>query len=499
MLVSKFEEKKFELDEAAIHDAYQNGTPYVIETYVLPHELELGLDKVLTIFLDLAQKGQIKDYVVYCVQELAVNAKKANTKRVYFEEKNLNIEDPVAYKRGMETFKRDTLNNIDHYLELQLEKQLYIRIIFVLKDEKLKIVIRNNSVISKTELLRVHDKIVRSRQYKTMEDAFAKILDDSEGAGLGLVVLVLMLKKMNLTEDCFEISRTESETVTALTIPLVDTSLVGIDELTEHIISQITSLPRFPDNIAQVQRLAANPKCDMGDIAKVISTDVAMTADLIKLVNSAKYMMIRKIDSIFDAVKIVGVQGIKNLLYSYGTQKVLGDESVEKKALWQHSYNVAYYAYNLVKNFKKNQTILDDVYLDGILHDMGKIIFLKMDSDFAKSINEFCAAHGVSRVTFEAISEGINHAEIGARIAEKWNFPDNLAAGIRFHHNPKDAPSEYREEAEVVYFANFLDEYAHKRYSFADLDLEVAASFGIKQKQHVDLIVSKLAPGLGGK
>jgi putative nucleotidyltransferase with HDIG domain len=337
---------------------------------------------------------------------------------------------------------------------------------------------------------------VRSKQYNSMEDAFAKVLDDSEGAGLGLVVLILMLKKMGLTEDCFEIARTEHETVTKLTIPLVDTRLKEINELTDHIISRITDLPRFPDNIAQVQRIAANPHSEIGDIAKVISTDVSMTADLIKLVNSAKYMMIKKVDSIFDAVKIVGVKGIKNLLYSYGTQKVLGDESDDKRFLWQHSYNVAYYAYNLVKNLKKDPDLLDDVYLGGILHDMGKIIFLQLDKEFINSINAFCNAHGVSRLAFEDISAGINHAEIGARIAEKWNFPDNLIAGIRFHHEPSLAPKDTRNVVDVVYFANFLDNYAHEKLTFSDADLSVLAGFGIKQKQHIDLIIEKLAPGL---
>ncbi len=69
---------------------------------------------------------------------------------------------------------------------------------------------------------------------------------------------------------------------------------------------------------------------------------------------------------------MVGLRGLKTLLYSYGTQKIL------KKALkehWDHANRTAFYAYNLAKSYLTNRDILDDVYVGGILHDIGKIIF----------------------------------------------------------------------------------------------------------------------------
>ncbi|RKX93668.1 MAG: hypothetical protein DRP59_02285, partial [Spirochaetes bacterium] len=112
------------LDKEKVKKAARNSIPLSIKTYTLPHETEIYLEEVLKVFLEEFGQDHLKDRLAYCMKELAVNAKKANTKRVYFKEKNLNIDNEEDYKIGMKTFKSDTLNNIDHYLELQKQAGL---------------------------------------------------------------------------------------------------------------------------------------------------------------------------------------------------------------------------------------------------------------------------------------------------------------------------------------------------------------------------------------
>ncbi|MDR3199836.1 MAG: hypothetical protein LBT68_00125, partial [Spirochaetales bacterium] len=80
-----------------------------IKTFTLPHEMEIYLEQVLEIFLKELGQDSLKDPLAYCLRELAVNAKKANTKRVYFHDKGLNILDDEQYRTGMEKFKAETL------------------------------------------------------------------------------------------------------------------------------------------------------------------------------------------------------------------------------------------------------------------------------------------------------------------------------------------------------------------------------------------------------
>jgi len=483
------------IDEGKVKKAVQSGIPLTITTFTLPHEIEVYIEQILGIFLKLLEQDKLKDYVVYCILELAVNAKKANTKRVYFMERGLDLSNPTDYKEGMSSFKENTLSNIGHYLQLQKEKGLYIKLILQIKNNIIYIEVRNNVAVTKTELIRIHDKLARSRQYNNLEEAIAQVLDDSEGAGLGLVILVLMLKKIGLDEDCFDILGTDKETIARLVIPIDQTRIENLSELATTIVANINSLPKFPENIIMVQKLINDPKSEMTDIARQISMDPALTADLLKIVNSAQYMLAKKVDSISEAVKMVGMRGIKNLLYSYGTQKLLGDDTSDKKNLWEHSYKTAFFAFNLVKNFRRDRNLLDDAYVAGILHDMGKIVFSNVHPELLNKIKSFCSERGLPASTFEDLSAGMNHAEIGALIAEKWNFPKVLVHAIRYHHDPTSAAKENKDLVDTVYLANMFCELENGGVTFDQLEPTVLENFGINSKKQIDALLAKFSTG----
>jgi putative nucleotidyltransferase with HDIG domain len=482
------------VDIEKIRQSLQAGLPYTVTTYALPHEMEIYIGQVLTAFLKLSGKEEFKDYLIYCVQELIVNAKKANTKRIYFAEKGLKIDSPDEYKLGMQTFKNDTLENIGYYLMLQKERGLYIKLLLTSKNDSIQIEVRNNSVISRAELIRIYDRLARSQQFRSMEDAFAQVIDDSEGAGLGIVVMVLMLRKMGLDKSAFNITCTETETIAKIIVPFDKARRETLSTITQTIVESVNSLPRFPENIIKVQNLIDSPKSDMNEVASVISRDPAMTADLIKIVNSAAYVQIKRVDSINDAVKILGFKGIKNLLFSYGTQKILGNDGEEKKKLWEHSYRTAFYAYNLVQNFRKDQDILDDVYVASILHDMGKIVFSQIHPELSRKLRAFCDEKVVSQTLFENIVGGMNHAEIGALIAEKWNFPENLVMAIRYHHAPSDALSAH-SLVDAVYLANLFAHIETGDATFEQIDSAILNNYGLVSKKQVQNLIEKFSEG----
>ena len=483
------------VDEAKIKKAIRSGLPLTITTYTLPREIEIYIEQVIDVFLRLMNQIKLKDYIVYCVQELVINAKKANTKRVYFTECGLDINNPDDYKQGMEKFKEETISHIAYYLQLQKEEGLYIKVILQIKRNTINIEIRNNAAATRAEQLRIHDKLARARQYNSLEDALSHVLDDSEGAGLGLVILVLMLKKIGLSDESFNFKATDKFTMASLSIPLDKAMAENLSLLSDTIAENIKSLPPFPENVLQIQKLIADPHSDMPIIARQISMDPALTADLLKIVNSAQYMLSKKTDNISEAVKMIGINGIKNLLYSYGTQKVLGDDTAYKKRLWEHSYKTALYAYNLVKNFKNDENLLDDVYIGGILHDMGKIVFSNVHPDLLEKIKKFCAKRNLPSSTFEDISAGMNHAELGALIAERWNFPDRLVISIRYHHDPSSVAEEYKDLVDTVYLANMFCEYETGNVSFDQFDTGPLENFGIHSKEQLDALLERLSEG----
>ena len=477
------------VDELKVRKAARSSVPLSIKTYTLPHETEEYMESILGVFLDELGQAELKDRIAYCLRELAVNAKKANTKRVYFSEKGLDIGNPQDYEVGMRSFKQETLDNINYFLEKQKEAGLYIKIVFHAKGRTLTVAIRNNSEIARKEQMRIYDRIARSRAFESMEEALSSVLDDSEGAGLGIVILVLMLKKIGLDEDAFDIDVENGETVAKIVIPFSDVHLENISELSREIVDQIDLLPQFPENIVYLQKLINDPESEISDIARQVSMDPSLTADLLKIVNSAQFMLPKRVDNIVEAVKLLGLKGLKNQLYSYGTQKVL---STKQKDLWDHSYKTAFYAYNLAKNFKRKRDLLDDAYVGGILHDMGKIIFSEVHPHLLERIGNFCQQKGMSKDLFEDFAAGLNHAEIGGMIAEKWNFPDNLVHAIRYHHEPDDAPGESRDVVATVYLANALINLETKNIAFDQIDKKILSSFGMNSENQVQLLLKTL-------
>jgi len=208
------------VDFEKVNEAIRMEVPLIMTTYTAPRKVERYIEQVVSIFLDHVKKSELKDNVVYCIQELVVNAKKANTKRAYFLNKGLDLNNNTDYQKGMASFRDETLRNIDYYLELQRQQGLYIKLILQLKDKVITIEVRNNASITITELERIRSRIIKAKECDELEDAIVQVLDDSEGAGLGLVMLVIMLKKLGLGTNAFDILRTNEETIARIVIPV---------------------------------------------------------------------------------------------------------------------------------------------------------------------------------------------------------------------------------------------------------------------------------------
>ena len=281
--------KRVEVDRNKVRTAINAGIPLSLTTYTLPHEMEVYMDDILRAFLEELDQTQMIEYLSYCLSELITNAKKANTKRVYFKFKKLDITNQADYELGMKTFKDDTLNDINYFLGLQKKAGLYIRLILQYRNNKIKIEVRNNSDLTIFEYKRIHDKLSRAQQYTSVEQAMEQILDNSEGAGLGLVIMILMLEKIGLTEENFQVICENGETITRIILPLNSKTLEEINFISEEFVKVIDELPQFPENISTINRLLSNPDSKMSDIAMQISNDVSLSAELLKLVNSAAF------------------------------------------------------------------------------------------------------------------------------------------------------------------------------------------------------------------
>ena len=488
--------QKVAIDTAKIRMAIQAGVPLTITTYTLPHEMEEYMSAVLEAFLLMLDHRDCVDGLSYCLKELVNNAKKANTKRVYFEEKKLNIEDAADYQQGMKDFKQDTISGIQYYLEKQKEQGLYVKVYMRAFDDVVQIEVHNNVELTVFEYKRIHDKLSRSLMYNSVEEGFDQLLDDTEGAGLGLVIMILILRRAGLSEESYEVISENGITITRVTLPFSVLSKDDYKSVLRDFLPLIELIPDFADNITFLNKLS--------EVSKAVSSDVAMVANLLKQNCALKTEEEAPCSNILELLKNGGKQQIRSQLFlqSVSADNIL-PESEQNRKLWAHSARVAFYAVNIATNIcgkKADEDFLDKLYLGAILHDIAKIIFDTPHPSLFSKLDEFCSQKKLNTKTVCKLFAGFWHTEVGAFIAEKWNFPPEVKAIISFHHEPEKAPEAYCEMVQIVQFADFIVHYIEHDLFYEQFPQEVLDRYNITDEIELVEICNTLegyAPEVG--
>ncbi|THB62782.1 MAG: hypothetical protein D6B26_06860, partial [Spirochaetaceae bacterium] len=187
----------------------------IVTTRYLAHERNY-IDYVLELYLGEIGRPELQNKLSYCIHELAGNAKKANTKRVFFQEKGLNILNPTEYHIGMQNFKEETVANIERYILMQEEAGLHVKFQFKREGRTLKIAVRNNTVLTKEENERIQQKLKLARGAESLPEIMEQSEDYTEGAGLGLVMSIMMLRNLGISTDHFQVLSRNGETYAVL-------------------------------------------------------------------------------------------------------------------------------------------------------------------------------------------------------------------------------------------------------------------------------------------
>ena len=476
------------IDLGMIQQAVRDSIPVTFRLKTFTRDQHGVLDRILEAFLSEIELESIQESLSYCTKELLANAQKANAKRIYFQEKGLSITEPEDYQNGMKRFHSYLTRNAADCAEKLQASGYEMTLTFHTSGGVFTIRVCNNCELTKQEYSRIYDRVIRARGVNSFYEALSTATDATEGAGLGIVILIQFLKRIGLDEEALSIDSEKGSTMATLKIPVSHVQLDKIHALAEVVARDIDSLPHFPENIMTLVKMTLDPSTQISAIAKKISADPTLTADLLKLTNSAYFMLPRRVTNILEAIKLIGMKGLQNLLYSYGTQKILGESYRQMRALWDHSYQTALYAFLLARSIKRSYSQLDDVYVAGILHDLGLIVVSYLHPELQEKIQKFCQEKDIPLKLLENFSYGLNHADTGALIASKWNFPEQLVEGIQCHHEPLNARLPYKDLVFCVYLANIMSNIERGRISFEQIEPPVLHDFGIQDEEQFNKI-----------
>jgi putative nucleotidyltransferase with HDIG domain len=215
-----------------------------------------------------------------------------------------------------------------------------------------------------------------------------------------------------------------------------------------HIDRSVGDLPALPSVVSRVLALTDDPKSTATELQKVVSIDQALSGKIVRVVNSAFYALPCPVASIAHAVMILGVRQLRNLTLSLAAMSLVkargGRMAEHQSAFWRHSFGVAAAANAIAQHAAVGRDVADDAFTGGLLHDLGRLFLLGYFSDFFEQIVVHARAEEVSIVDAERELIGMDHMEIGSRLAEHWNFPDSLSTIICAHHEPARAGDHFQ-------------------------------------------------------
>lgn len=208
----------------------------------------------------------------------------------------------------------------------------------------------------------------------------------------------------------------------------------------ETYIDNIQDLPVLPEIARKLVTLVDQPDPDVSEVANLIQKDPAITAKVLKLINSGYYTLRKEVISVRQAVILLGMEQVRNLVVTTVTVNHFPEKPNARIKLidfWNHSLGVATIAQSLGEKFGFDN--ISDLYLSALLHDIGKIIIqhyypLDMVRIFRKIDEE-----QVPMVDAERMVLGFDHADIGGHMMAKWNFPRAIQEAIAHHHSAQTA------------------------------------------------------------
>jgi len=207
------------------------------------------------------------------------------------------------------------------------------------------------------------------------------------------------------------------------------------DKIRDQLLAKLSDLPTLPLVLRRVLQIIGDSRSSAGDVAEAIRVDQALSARLLRIINSAYYGLTHKVSGVRHAVVMLGYRSVANIVMSVSVFDSLVQASdgagLDKALFWQHSLATAACASRLAKQTRLHDP--EEAYTAGLLHDMGKLVLARFQPEgYAKVLQALM--EGGQVIEQEKLLLGASHDEVGGLVAARWNFPSHLRDAISFHH-----------------------------------------------------------------
>lgn len=227
----------------------------------------------------------------------------------------------------------------------------------------------------------------------------------------------------------------------------------------ERAIAAIGTLPPLPQVAIRLVKLVNEPLVSASDVAALISTDVSITAKLLRLANSAFYGIPRTITTVQNAVVILGMKVVNSLVLGVAVNQTFAGKAktdLDQNMFWSHSLATAAAAKRLAPlAYGMHPVEPEEAFCAGLMHDLGQLVLDRFFTDEFAQILSSAKQKSKPLSYTEEQHIGHHHGEIGGWLTSKWELPTNLRMPIIYHHTPLLAPHG-QSIAIIVAIANAL-------------------------------------------
>ncbi len=211
-------------------------------------------------------------------------------------------------------------------------------------------------------------------------------------------------------------------------------------------VSALTELATFSSSLTTIMRITKDPSGTAKQLGAAIARDPALTTKILRTVNSCFYAVNREIETIEDAVVVLGFSEVERLALAISVINQFSGRTKRGQALnqlWRHSLVCAVAAETIVEVRRIRSLESSDVYTAALLHDLGKAVLWQYFPDVARGIFHLVERGDIPPIEAERlVMGGATHCEVGAWICSQWSLPSSIVESVQMHHVPEQNPQE---------------------------------------------------------
>jgi len=226
-----------------------------------------------------------------------------------------------------------------------------------------------------------------------------------------------------------------------------------------RLVASIQALPVLPPTYTSILELLQEKDAPMERIGQLVAGDLALSAKMLQLVNSAFFGLSRVISHPAEATAFLGVETVKALVLSLSVFSQLSRSRLKEfnpEILWQHSWTTGVIARRLCEFEETERSIADESFMAGLLHDVGKLILAENYPAALEGNIEEANLKKISLWEQEFLVYGASHAELGGFLMRRWGLPPGVVDAVTFHHRPMLARNRSFAAVTAVHLANTL-------------------------------------------